>query len=60
MAAVADAGDPAAVRERLARTGVVVEPESPEHVPTREEALEATRGAGAVASAALEADRAHR
>ena len=39
MAAVADAGDRAGVRERLARAGVVMEPESPEHVPTREQAL---------------------
>ena len=60
MAAVADAGDPTAVRERLERAGVVVRPDPPERVPTREEALEVTRGAGAGVSAALEADRAHR
>lgn len=49
------------LRERIRAAGMLVEPPPPEgHVPTLDEAIALTRGAGRVASAAIEADRAAR
>ena len=48
------------VRARAKAAGLLAEPPIPERTVAREEALEVTRGLGAAASAALDADRAAR
>lgn len=48
------------VQGRLARSGLVVRPDAPPHVPTLEDVLRRTRGAGTAASAALDAERGDR
>lgn len=47
-----------AIRARARVAGRLAEPPRPRHVPSRQEALEATRGVGSAASDALAAERA--
>jgi plasmid stability protein len=46
------------IRARASAAGLLVTPSQPKRIPTREEALAATRGLGQVASTALAAERA--
>lgn len=52
--------DPGRLVGRLARSGLVVRPDAPSRVPTRDDVLRRTRGAGTAVSDALAAERGDR
>ena len=59
-AAVEGQSDRDVLRARLTRSGLVLRPDAPVHVRTRDDVLSLTRGGGKAASAALAAERSAR